>query len=148
MAIDNATLKTEILTDPNGYGYATPLSVGNLGVVADLINEVRAGITVRRINVDSQTILQAIDIRDFKASPSNAECAWFESATRQAAINLLNEDGSDTQVAGNFRRLFGNTNGTLSRFQTICTRNGSRGEQLFGAGTFISWEQVKAALAS
>lgn len=149
MAVDLAALKTELLTDPNGYGYAPLIAQDNDSAVADLLNMIRSGISVRRQSIAPQDVLQCVDCRDVKANPAQFDCAWFESATRQTSIELLNTDGSDTQVLGNFKRLFQNpgTYGTRDRIIALCNRPGSRAEQLFGSGTTVTYQEVNAALA-
>ncbi len=142
MSINLQTLKTELLTDPNGYGYAALIADTNNPALADMLNLPRAVITVRRTSIQPQDVLECIDTRDIKANPSNMDCAWFESATRQTTINLLDGAGADTQILGNFKRLLINPSDSRARLLAICNRNGSRIEQLFGVGVVVSVQEV------
>lgn len=152
MAINYASLKTEVQTDPNSYGYAPLLAAGADGAVAELLNKVRDGtdgfaaITVKRADIAPVEVLEAVDTRDFKASPSALEGSWFESITQYSRVRLLNEDGAQTRVMANLRRLVTDTNGTQTRLTALANRNGSRAEQLFGTDTRVSADDVSKAL--
>lgn len=151
-----AILKTEILTDPLTYGYAPHVVANEPEIVAELLNKVRDGtdgeaaITIRRADIAAQEVLEAIDNRDFVATPDAAHVAWFESATQQTAIRLINADGTDTRVLGNLRRLLQNPGpqGSRDRLNVIANRLGSRAEQLFGPDTVVSIQDVVDALRS
>lgn len=153
--MDLQILKTELTGDSTKGRYAAAIAAGDMGAVANLLNEVQATITVRRPNVTPNEILEAIDSRDLVATTSTAHCAWFESSMQniQGSLRLLNDDGSDTTVLGNIKRMLlatgdANYKGSRERLTTVANRKGSRAEQLFGVGTVVSWEDVKAALAS
>lgn len=154
MAMTLAALKTELLTDPQTYGYAGWIAASEPENCAAALNKVRNGtdgeaaITIRRADISPAEVLEAVDNRDFSANPHPLHVAWFESVTQLPTIRLVNNDGSDTRVLGNIRRLLENpgTQGSRDRVTTIANRNGSRAEQLFGAGTVISITDVAAAL--
>lgn len=152
MTIDYPALKTELETDPVGYGYAPFVANGSDNVLAEMLNTVRAGtdgfpaITVRRADIRPSEVLEAVDVRDFVANPSVAWTSWFESATRLDAMRLLNDDGTDTLILKNLKRILTDTNGSQARVVAICNRNGSRAEQLFGTGTLIRDSDVAQAL--
>ena len=146
MAINYAVLETELTTDPNGYGYAPLVAAGADAVLADMLNEVRPSITVRRIDVSPNEVLEAIDVRDFVANPNAGWVAWFESVTQLRTMRLLLDDGSNTRVRSNLNRLLGDTNGSMTRVQTISQRTGSRAEQLFGPGTVLAHGDISRAL--
>lgn len=152
MPINYTALAAEINTDPLGYGYAAQVAAGSDVGVADLLNQVRAGgdgfptITVRRADITPSEVLEAIDTRDLKASPTVLEGSWLESITQQRTMRLLNDDGSNTRVLANLRRLVNDTNGSQTRVNAIANRNGSRAEQLFGTGTYVDPQDVARAL--
>lgn len=148
MAIDYAALATEVQLP----AYAALRAAGNDQGIADALNAVQAGITIRRQDIAPREVLAAIDLRDLIANPAqvaNAALAasWFESVTQgEATIQLSNPDGTDSLLKDNLDRLLGNTNGSQTRFNAVARRDGSRAEQLFGAGTTIGNADVARAL--
>lgn len=150
MAIDYAVLKTECTTDPTNIGVDDAFSAGADGRVAEILNQVRGTIAIRRNDVTPLEVLESIDLRDFIANPpgvNNMPMAqsWLESLTQFAAVRLFNNDGTDSLVKDNLDRLLANTQGSQNRLNTVGVRNGSRAEQLFGQGTTISPNDVVIA---
>lgn len=158
-----AALRTEITNDPQGLGYAAFLTSGQDNMVADVLNALRDGVTaafngviglavvMQRADIAASEVLEAIDVRDFAASPggvTNAPLAasWFESVTQARMMRLQNEDLSDTLVLGNLKRLLTNVNGSQGRLTAAAKRSGSRAEKLFGAGTVMQPLDVAQAL--
>src|SRR3990167_2587738 len=164
MAIDYIVLKNEILTDPLTYGYAAFVAAGEPENVAAALNKVRDGldgetaITVRKADVASKDIWEAISIADFPALPSNPNAtalsterrslSWLEGLANIPTIRLLNDDGSNTPVIGNLQGMFPAGTGTRNRLIALGQRFGARAEQLFGTGTVISITDVSIALRS
>lgn len=151
MPINYPALATEITSDPRGYGYAADVATGNDTAVATQLNAIRPGITIRRQRVPRQEILEAIDIDDFQANPSqvgNATLAasWFESVTQTDEVRLANPDGSPTRIRLNINRLFKAGSGTITRLDAVAVKNGSRIEELFGEGTSATDRDVAKAL--
>lgn len=145
MSLVISVLHTEITTDPRGYGYVPLLSSGNDDGLAALLNKVRDGtdgfasISVKRTDIASNEVLEALDSRDLAASPNAGLCAWFQSATGLSRLRLVNDDGTNTRVLGNIKRLFtSDVQGSQTRLQAVATRNGSRAEELFGTGTVLT----------
>jgi hypothetical protein len=151
MPISLTALATEINTDPRGYGYAEHVASGADSLIADLLNLVRAEITVRRADIAPVELLEAIDLRDFPATPAginNATLAgsWLESVLQFARIPLLNADGTNNRIRQNLNRLLGDTNGSQTRLGAISRRAGSRAEELFGVDTRVTSDDVARAL--
>lgn len=161
--IDLVKLRNELTTDSRRYGYATPISLGDDQGSADIINTIRDGtnppgsptaaggvasglITVRRSNIASTELLEAIDTRDFVTNATTIQASWFESVTQAPMIRLMNDDGTNTRVLSNLIRLLGNTNATQTRLTAVATRPGSRAEELFGTDQIVSADQVAHAL--
>lgn len=147
------TLKTELNSDPQSYGYAADITSGYVGGLRDRLNLARAGITIRRPDCDPAEILEAIDLRDFAASPAGVTnnqfaSAWFESITQFPRVRLANADGSKTQVRKNIDRMVNDTQGSQARLDAVAVRSGSRAEGLFGAGVVVSHDDVTNALRS
>lgn len=153
MAINYTALKTEILTDPNGYGLTALWNNGADNQIPSLLNLVRDGtnggpaITVKRADITPQEVLELIDTRDLPATVT-AAMSWFESATQAPTLRLLNDDGTDTRVLGNFKRILTNVQNSQTRLVGASQRNGSRAEQLFGTNTFITTDDIAKARAA
>ena len=143
-------LKVELQTDPRSYGYAADLASGNdAGLVAKL-NLARAGISIRRPDCDPAEILEAIDIRDFAASPAGVTnntfaASWFESITQFQRVRLANANGTKTQVRKNIDRMVADTQGSQTRLDAVAVRPGSRSEELFGVGVQVTDDDVSKA---
>src|SRR5262245_34415251 len=105
MPLTLAALKTELQTDPTSLDYAPHIALGSTGALADILNLQQGSITVRRNDLTPAEVLEAIDNRDFEAAPNPAHVAWFESVTQLGRLRLVNEDGSNTRVLGNLRRI-------------------------------------------
>jgi hypothetical protein len=147
MAINYATLKTELETDPNGYGYAEWIAVGNDQKLADLLNQSRSAIRIRRADVGGAEIMNVIAVADLVNNPGAAQVQWFNRACDPLqTLRLLNDDGTETPVRANFIGLVRSGTPTLQRLASLETRDGSRAEQLFGANTFVSSFDVAQAL--
>lgn len=152
MPINIAALKSEITNDPNGYGWAAIRVTGDTQALTTALNLYRDGtnggpsISVKRRDINPQEVLEAVDTRDFKASPSALEASWFESITQYPTIRLVAEDGTDTRIMSNFKRVLQNTNGSQTRVVALGMRAGSRIEQLFGTDMVASIDDVRAAL--
>ena len=148
-----ATLRTEIQTDPLAYGYAAFLAAHEPENVAAALNKVRDGtdgkpqIQVRRIDVAAIEVLEAVDTRDFVASPNALQASWFESITQNSTIRLANPDGTQNRIKNNLDRILNDTQGSQTRLNALAKRNGSRAEKLFGPGTVVSISDVMTALA-
>lgn len=136
-------LKTEITTDPLALGYAGKSDAE----IADLLNLLRATITIRRANIAPNEVLEAIDSRDFETAPNAIHVAWFESITQLRTIRLENDDGSATRALGNLRRLLqaADTQGSRARLAALAKRIGSRAEQLLGGGVTVTHIDVADA---
>jgi len=166
MAIDHVALKSELINDPATLGYAPFFAAGNDTGLTNILNFNRDGVTacpenavvgaaisIKRPDVSPSEILEAIDIRDFPASPAavaNIPLAqsWLESVTQFASIRFTKEDGTKTTARKNIDRLVGNGNLSQDRLDAIATRFGSRAEQLFGAGTSVTLQDIATARLS
>jgi hypothetical protein len=146
MPLSLPALRSELQSDPRAYGYAPLIDAGADGSLADLLNLVRPEISVRRADIAGAELLEAVDIRDFVASPTAGALAWFESATQQPAIRLVDDAGANTRVLANLRRLLQDTNGSQTRLGQIANRAGSRAEELFGAGVVVAPLDIARAL--
>lgn len=156
MAIDYVAFKTELQTDPQALGYAASRTAGDDVTLAGIVNLARAGITIRRSDIQPLELASAIDVVDYTsigASPTAAQLsterrflAWLTAVFALPVLRLVNDDGSDTLIIKNFKAMFAAGTPTLTRLSALSVRNGSRAEQLFGAGTVVSSADVAKAL--
>lgn len=164
MPVNFNQLKTELLNDPASLGYAAFVDIRNDTALSQILNFVRNGvaqcpvnnvagaaITINRPDCDPSEILEAIDIRDFAASPAGVTnnqfaSAWFESITQFARVRLANPNGSMSRVRQNIDRMVGNANNSQTRLDAVAVRFGHRAEQLFGVGTSVTPNDVSTAL--
>jgi hypothetical protein len=155
------TLKTELQTDPRGYGYNHTLR--NDSDMVSRINTVRDGtnppsnptaaggtangqIQIKQTSISRQALINAIDTRDLKASPTVLEGSILESVLQSDTITLLNDDGTNNLTRQNLNRLLNDTNGSQTRLGQIAKRNASRAEELFGSGVAVTTDDVASAL--
>ena len=148
MAMDYAVLKTEITTDPNGYGYAEFLATRTDWKVTALVNKVRAAISVPRPDVTPLEILEAIKVTDFISNANALYAAWFQALATYPSVRILNENATDTRVMTNLMTILANGSASENRLRALASRPGSRAEQLFGVGVTIADGDIGKALAS
>lgn len=162
MAINYQALKTELLTDPNTYGYAAFIAASEPENCAAALNKVRDGtdgeaaIRLWRNDVPGETMWAQILITEYTALPANPSAAqlsaerrylaWISGLPAIKAVQLVNDDGTDTPAIENFKAMFPAGSGTRTRLNTVAGQDSSRAEQLFGAGTVISTQDVATAL--
>lgn len=130
--MDYAALKAELQNDPTARGYAAHLTAGTFSPVADLLNEVQGGITIDRPFVPGWEFLAALvwadltglaaGARDYLLALAGMESVPTDQPNVRAALLAILPGGSDT----------------LANLAALQVRNGSRAEQLFGAGVVVS----------
>lgn len=138
------TLKTELLTDPNAYGYAPLIADTNNPALTAMVNLPRAAIQMPRPDVTPLEILEAIKITDFVPSGQQSILygSWFESLTQFPSVRILKENGTDTRAMTNLMTILANGSQSEVRLRALAVRNGSRAEQLFGVNTVVSVQEV------
>jgi hypothetical protein len=144
MTINLQTLKTELLTDPNSYGYAALIADTNNPALAAMLNLPRAGIQMPRPDVTPLEILEAINVDDFVATANQSILvgSWFESLTQFPQIRVLKDNGTDARVMTNIMKILKNGTSSETRVRALAVRNGSCIEQLFGVGVIVSVQEV------
>ena len=132
-------LKTESTTDPQGYGYAVPYDRGSDSDVAYLLNQSRAVIRIDRDIVPAYEIYEAIVPGEWKALVAD------EKQRIQTLLSMgeVNAQGPNTRAS--FLATFVAGSQTRTNLAALQTRDGSRAEQLFGAGIAVTWQDVAAA---
>lgn len=147
-------LRTELQADPRVYGYAPLITALDENGLAALLNLARTGsnggpaITIRRADIRPSDVLEAIDVRDFVAAANQTTLhgSWFESITQYPLVRLLNDDGTDTRVMANLRRVLLNAQGSQTRVTALGQRTGSRAEELWGRDTLVSDLDISKAI--
>jgi hypothetical protein len=146
MTINYATLKTELETDPRTYGYAEHRTSGNDQALADLLNLVRATISVPRARVEAWEVTDAIDPDEWTRSSGGSSIA----AAEKDRLRLLIQNAVLDPTQGNIRRHFElitvNAPLTRVRLMALAVRTGSRAEELFGPSVHVGSLDVARAL--
>lgn len=150
MAISYSALKTECQTDPTGLGLTAQFNAGNDSIVADILNLPRVAIQIKRGDIQPSEVFHALDLADLVTNPGATTNSYLECLlTAPYTLRLLNDDGSNTPVQTNILTLLkAGSTPTKTRLSALTTRNGSRAEQLFGAGTFLTATDVALARAA
>lgn len=137
----DAELLAEITNDPAGLGYATMTGQE----IVDAMNEPRTGVTFPVI-VPKATLLQIMGLAPFRAAALTepGKTGWLESL---ANIRALAEGlrPSDAGVAALLTQAVADgvlTNEEKATIDALGTRPGSRAEEVWGAGTVVSLNDV------
>lgn len=147
VVIDYAALKTELQTDPNAYGYAPLIAAGNMQGLADKLNQVRAAISIPRPDVTPDEVLEAIRLSDLRSATTAVQAAYMQSLLVLPNIRILKENGTDARVLTSLMDILTNGSASETRLRALATRSGSRAEQLFGPGAWLTWSDITTALA-
>ena len=140
-----ATLKTELVTDPNGYGYMTAIGNSDYTGATDLFNLARAAIQIPQAALKSWDIFTAVVPSEWTAGMSAAGMGLYFAAlmaignSQQGRIDLTN---GNIKAALDLMFPTGTCPLTHAAMHALYTRNGSRAEQLFGAGTIITIDDL------
>lgn len=140
MAINYTALATEINTDPQALGYAPFVAAGNDVAIADALNLVRASIDIDRDTIEAYEVIDATVPAEWTALNA-AEKQRYQTITGAGKINVKNAN-----VRSSFLAMFAAGTTTRANLAALQSRDGSRAEQLFGAGTSISITDVARAL--
>lgn len=142
MAIDYAALKSELLNDPTGLGYAPSVSSRNDTALANMLNLVRAGISVFRGVIATYELWGCIVKAEYDA------LAPGDKQLLQILLGLPFVDSADSGTRTVVAAIFGSATATRAAMIAKASRTGSRAEQLFGTGTLITADDVGRAFAS
>jgi len=134
-------LHTEFTTDPKSLGYAAQMAAGSDQGLANLINSVENPPETGPVSsVGAEAVWECIAIADWNAL-TTAQQQYVLGAVAFPTLNPAN-----AQVSGAFSAIFsGKSGGTLARLQALATRNYTRAEVLFGAGTVVTTNDVALA---
>lgn len=140
MALSLAALKTELQTDPSTLGYGPFLAVGNTGALADLLNQVRGGISVFRSSIATWEIVANTVKSEYDALTAGDKQLY------QILVSTGTINATDSRIRAMFAAIFGAGTTTRANLTAMASRTGSRAEQLFGEA--VSHQDVARALAS
>jgi hypothetical protein len=146
VAIDYAALKTELQTDPDSVGYAAPLAAGQMNALADLLNAIPSSGASAPYTVNDPLV----DSGDARGVIPDSELTGATAAEQQVLeFYFGGEQVSNTSEVRTFvQGVSSFSAGTKSALNALTQREGSRAEELYGAGTTISKGDIHKALAS
>lgn len=156
MPVVLSELKNELLTDVNGYGYASYIASGDMQTLAEMLNQIRSGeLSVNRSLVTREEIFICWDLAEIQASynhvdgtgPARLILACFLMEAPYQLTDEVTRQGDSYNFYDPVLRAFQNAgNVTYDATVAMVTRPASRGEDLWGAGTEIWWFQCYNAL--
>lgn len=138
--MDYTALKNELQTDPTTLGYAAPIAAGAFTPIVTLLNTVRATILIDRELIESYEIINATVTTEW-AALSTAEKQRYQTITGAGRV-----DSRNANVRAAFQAMFGAGTTTRANLTALLTRQGSRAEQLLGAGVIVTAEDIAKAL--
>lgn len=139
-------LRTEAQTNPNNYSYTDPFAgtktlaqwyaLGDDTIVANILNQTRAGITIHRTDVAPDEVKEAVAIGQLTTNATAAiaplQAAWLNAFFSGSSVRLLTKAGGDTRVLTNLLAVLTNASASETRVRALGSRTGSRAEQLWG----------------
>jgi hypothetical protein len=137
LAINYTTLRNEVETDPNNYGFAALRANGNDTQIISLLNQVRANIAITVSSMEFNAFMRAMMSQ--LATLSTAQ------GTQMQIIGLgglvyLGDSATRTYLEGVYSAV-----GPKAQLQALYTRQGSRAEQLFGENTILTLDDLVIA---
>jgi hypothetical protein len=135
-------LKTELTTDPMGYGYAGPLALGQMGELARLLNLARVDeMPMPRNTVTREQMNSSLWGGEYYALTPARQMLW-NTYTRQD-INMKLAPAMRTRI----EELFLPEAYTVAQLQANAwLKIPSRAEVLWGVDAVVAWEQCQKAL--
>lgn len=143
MAVDLTALATEINTDPASLGLVALKNAGSDQAIADALNLVRAGagFVVNRTDISARELMGAVVNTEYLALDTGHQNLW------QTLLITAPVDASNTQTRTTVAAIFSSGTTTRANLVALSTRQGSRAEVLWGAGTVVRAIDVSRALA-
>ena len=138
--MDYVALKTELQADPNGLGYAAAIASGSDNILANLLNAVNQNINITRDILKAYEIFDAVDPTDYSGLTA-AKKTDLQLILGMGEVDVLNAN-TRSLLAG----IFGAGSATRTALLALQNRKGSRAEQLFGRGVFVTAADIAIAL--
>lgn len=136
--IDYTALRTELETDPGGFGYGPHVAAGSTGILAAILNQERPAIRLDRGVIEGWQIVNAIVPAEWRAI-TDAQRRAIEFIVSAGSVDV-----SDGNVKDTFLDAFAGGTATRAALVGLATRDGSRAEELFGVA--VSHLDVARAL--
>lgn len=133
-------LADELTTDPDGLGYADADGLQSNAELGRLLNEVRPEYTVWRPRVEGRDIVGATVPDEWTALDAQERERFMALTGASGGV-----DTSSQHVRTAFARMFGPDTTTRANLIDLAQRNASRAEALFGEGTSVTLEDIRAA---
>ena len=137
----DAELRSELTNDPAGLGYAGKTAAQKVA----LINAAKEGVTFPKL-VDVATVLRVIGMAQFRAAALTepSRTGWLETLAniRSLKDGLIPSDSGVAELLAGAIQAGVLTTGEKAALDTLGTRQGSRAEELWGAGTVVSLNDV------
>lgn len=147
MPISYSALKSEILTDPLGLGYAGYVGSGNHVAVANLLNSLSgagvSGVTLANMARDDFMLAILPAISAIASGTPTIKDKWDRIL---GVIQAANSVQNNTSIQYLLSQSVQDGLWTQPQANAVFIRNGSRAEVLFGAGTMVSFADVGIAL--
>ena len=140
MAVTTAQLRSELLTDPTGLGYAPFIAAGSDSEIVEAVNRIRATISVFRDDVAASELLAALVKTDWNG------LAAGDKQLFQAVVSAQRLDMTSAALRGTLIALFPAGSATRTNLTAAASREGSRAEKLWGLGASVSIADVALAL--
>jgi hypothetical protein len=148
MAVNPVALKSEITTDPRGYGWAAKWNAGDdVGLAFDM-NMPRTGsnggpaISLNRGTISSQELVEAIVQSEMPSNASQRD--WLIMVASGVRVRV---DTNSTARTG-LLAIFGAATTTRANLTAASARAASRIEELFGLGAVVSADDIGLARQS
>lgn len=133
-----SSLRTELSTDPTGI-YGTAWTVGDNDALVAAINAPRAGVSVGRGVVPTHVVFEAMDAGEW-STLSAIEKQRVETLLAMGTIDL-----SGARTRATLTGIFPSGSVSRAALVALTDRQGSRAEQLFGAGVVVTIGDVRRA---
>ena len=147
--MDYSALKTELTTDPKGLGYAASLASTNDVQTAALINAATgpgaAVVPLVSLSHGDFAMLIAPVVMGLSTATAALQAKWAPMLQLLGGVNTVNLTSEVMGMLDDLSTDFP-TPFPASAVTAATTKEGSRAEVLWGAGTVISWQDVAIAM--
>lgn len=137
--MNHAALRTELLTDPAGLGYAPLIAGGADQSLADVLNAPRAGVVAQVFDVATSDVVNCIVPSEYNALTAAAR-DYLALLCGTERISIV----PGGQVRAGLKALFPAASGTRANLVALLDRPGSRADYLGLPG--VTADHVAVAL--
>lgn len=141
MAIDYAELKSELINDPQGLGYAPLYANGQDQDLANILNTIHVG---GAFQIDNEPVTREQVVRNIDATDLDAMSA--SNLTKLMVLFLMGHiDLANVATRTLLSSVFPANGVTRTNLIALAKRQGTRGEKLFGNGVRLSASDIALA---